>query len=82
MSKMSDELQVIMDFEKDNNYLRKHFKEYQERYGGQYVAVFKEKLIAVDPELNKNIEKIKEQGIDPSFVLIEFIPKVGTIILL
>lgn len=78
---MSDELEILNDYKKDARYFHANLTEYKKKYGGNYVAVFREKLIAVNSDLRQLIKEIKKHEIDPSFVLIEFVTKPGVTII-
>jgi len=48
---------------------------FQKDHENEYIAIYNQKLIDAKADLRQLIEEIKKQGIDPSFVLIEYIPK-------
>lgn len=76
-----DILRIMDDFEQDNRFLAKNFNELQEHYPDSYIAIYQGQLIAVNSDLNKLIIDINRKEIDPTFTLIEFIPKPGSIVL-
>ena len=78
---MSEELEILENFEKDNRFLAKQFGFLQEHYPDNYVVIDKEQVIEVDPDFTNLIVKLRAKGIDPGLVLIEFVPRAGSIIL-
>jgi len=67
--------------EADSKFITKNTKEFSEKYPEKFIAVWDSRLVAVDSNFEKIMEKLKTQQIDPSKTLIEFIPAKGQIVL-
>ncbi|MCX6819617.1 MAG: DUF5678 domain-containing protein [Candidatus Aenigmarchaeota archaeon] len=78
---MQSELEMLEEFEENGRYLSEHFDELQKNYQEEFVAIYKKNFVWAAKQLDEVIAKLKEKGIDPGFVLIEFIPKKGITIL-
>ena len=55
--------------------------EFSEKYPKKFVAVLGEQLVAVDEDFDRIMGKIQETKLNPSFVLIEYMPGKGEIVL-
>ena len=77
-----DEFQFLSKLDKDTKWLKKNYKEVQERYPNKFVAISNERILAADEDMEKVIEKTKEKGIKPNLVLTEFIPDRHSILIL
>lgn len=74
----SSEFKIL---ETGSSFISKNAQEFSEKYPKKFVAVFDSELIAVDDNFDNILIKIKERHIDPSMVLVEYIPPKGQIIL-
>ena len=79
---MKQELQMLTKVETDNDWLQENYAKIQEKHEKEFVAVSDKEVIASDKNIEKVIEKVKKMGKNPAFVLIEFIPKKGLILIL
>lgn len=78
------EQELLKDFkslETGSSFISKNSKEFSQKYEKKFVAVYNSSLIAVDESFEEVIKKVREKNIDPSVVLIEYIPPKGQIIL-
>jgi hypothetical protein len=67
--------------ETGSSFISKNAKEFGVKYQKKFIAVFDSNLIAVDGNFEVILEKIKKKNIDPSVVLIEYIPSKDQIVL-
>lgn len=79
---MKQELQMLTEMGTDNEWLQENYNEIQEEHEKQFVAISEKKVIASDKNIDKVVEKVKKIGKDPAFILIEFIPEKGVILIL
>lgn len=78
------EQELTNDFkilETGSSFISKNSKEFGIKYEKKFIAVFNSELIAVDGNFEVILQKVKEQNIDPSTVLIEYIPSKTQIVL-
>ena len=77
-----DEKQVFLKAEKNLEFFNEHFNEFEIKYPNKFVAISGANLVAMGETPDAIFEKIDEQDIDRSDVLIEFIPLAGSILIL
>ncbi len=77
-----NELEALVNFEKDNKWLQEHYTEIQDRYEGKFVAVENGNIIASDRNLEDLLRKLRENGKDPAMLLVEFVRRKGEILVL
>ena len=70
---MQTELNMIESLKRDTIWLRAHIDELRDSHKGHYVAVKDEKVIGSDKDLKNLISSLKQKGINPSLVLVEFV---------
>ncbi len=78
------EQQLIEEFselEADSSFISEKSLEFSQKYEGKFVAIKNKQIIAVGDNFERVIEEVKQKGIEPSGVLIEYIPAKGEIIL-
>jgi len=73
---------MLTEMGTDNEWLQENYNEIQEEHEKQFVAISEKKVIASDKNIDKVVEKVKKIGKDPAFILIEFIPEKGVILIL
>ena len=79
---MIQELQVITEAQNDNQWLQNNYKKIQEEYPNKFVAVANKKIIATGEKIETVVKTVKERGINPAMILIEFVPEKGLILIL
>lgn len=75
---LSQESKALED---DSNFISKKMREFSKKYSKQFIAIKDNRLIAIGKNFEGVMNKIKEKNIDPSFVLIEYVPGKEEIIL-
>lgn len=69
--------QIIEEFrilDAGSSFITKKAKELGEKYPKRFIAVREDQLIAVDDSFDGIMKKIREKNMDPSSVLVEYIP--------
>ena len=74
-------IQEFNELEADSSFISKKMAEFSQKYAKKFVAVKDQQVIAIGDDFENVLNEIKEKGIDPSRVLIEYIPAKGEIIL-
>jgi Family of unknown function (DUF5678) len=67
---LDDELD---EADKDTEWLHNHYNELVEKYDQQHIAIKNKDVIEKDKELDGLILKLKQKGVEPADVLIQFI---------
>ena len=67
--------------ERDSSFISRKSKELSKKYTKKFIAVRDNKILAVGETFGEVMRKVKKQGINPSLVLIEYIPGKEEIIL-
>ncbi len=67
------DVQSIISYEKDIKWLNDHKEELRKDYKNKFVAIKGNKILDSGADVDDLIKKLKNKGIDPSFVLVEFI---------
>ena len=68
---ISNELKSL---ETSSIFISKNFQEFGTKYKEKFIAVKENILLAVGNSFNEVINKLKTQNIDPSSVIVEYIP--------
>lgn len=73
---MTDEhiINELKALEIDSRFVSLNIQRFSQKYAGQFVAVKDSQLIATGKSFEELVNKIKETDIDPSLVLIAYIP--------
>jgi hypothetical protein len=58
-------------FHNDVMYFEKHYDELLERYSDQWVAVFNERVVGVDDDLERLIDRLREEDVPPERAYID-----------
>jgi len=66
-------LTMLKDFGRDIEWLIKNYDKILEEYEGKWVAVYKEKIIEYDEDLDILIKKLRMKGLKPEIMVIEYI---------
>ena len=74
-------IQEFNELEADSNFISEKSLEFSQKYAKKFVAIKNQQIVAVGDEFEEVLNEIKQKGIDPSKVLIEYIPDKGEIIL-
>ena len=72
-----DERKLLLEFEKDGNWLNEHFATLQQNYAQKYVAVQGGKIVAADDDFERLLASLKAKHVDPAFTLVRYIQKEG-----
>ena len=78
---MTEELQLIQEFEINDTAFRNSYQELQKEYANQYVAIKKGKIIDSDKDPKSLINKLEGKKENLIMILIQFVPKKGIQIL-
>lgn len=71
------EQQLLNEFkvlETGSNFISEKIGEFSQKYPQQFVAVKDNQLIAIGQSFEEVMIKVKEKNLEPSLVLIEYIP--------
>lgn len=77
------EQQLINEFksmEEDSSFISKKSAEFGQKYAKKFVAVKDKRVIIIGDNFEKVIEEVKQKGLDPSLVLVQYIPAKDEII--
>lgn len=72
-----DERKLLLEFEKDGDWLNEHFATLQQDYAQKYVAVQSGKIVAAEDNFEELLAALKAKHIDPAFTLVRYIQKKG-----
>ena len=76
-----DIMQEFKDLEASSALISRRSKEISKKYIKKFIAVYENKIIAVGETFREVMGKVKDMKINPSLVLIEYIPGKEEIIL-
>jgi len=80
---VAQELNILQDFEKDSLWFHKNIGLLrQQNFTGKFVAIFNEKPIASDTDVDNVIKIVEKKSISPAAVFIEFVYPEGYTLLL
>ena len=74
-------IQEFNELEADSNFISEKSLEFSQKYTRKFLAIKDKQIIAVGDEFEEVLNEVKQKGIEPSNVLIEYIPDKGEIIL-
>jgi hypothetical protein len=74
---MGDAVDTLRNVQESYDWLHDHLESLKDQYGGEYVAVKGEKVVAHDPSHDEVVQAVEAEGIDPSKVLIKYIQEQG-----
>lgn len=74
---MLDKLNPVSNMENDSGWIKTHFNELREKYPGQYVAVYKDKVVATGFTAGEVLKRVKKE--DRKHVTFMHIPKTKTV---
>ena len=77
------EQQLINEFNEmkdDSSFISEKIAEFGRNYAGKFVAVKNKQIVAIGDDFERVIEEIKRKNLNPSSVLIQYIPIKGEII--
>jgi hypothetical protein len=77
-----NELQLLKEMSVNENFLKEKYSELRKDYPDEFVAIKNGEVKANAPKVKILMKKLKEKGIDSAFVIIEFIHKKGTLLIL
>ena len=75
-------LKGIEDFNRDMDWISENQERLRKKYANKYIAVMKRKVIDSASDLQILIQKLKEKGISPSEIPIEYISETPTRLIL
>lgn len=78
------EQELIKEFDEleiDSRFISNNCLEFSHKYAGKFIVIKNQQVIAIGDNFENVLKDIKERGIDPSRVLVEYIPDKGEIIL-
>lgn len=79
---MNEELKMLESFEKDTLWLHKNLDKLRPKFENKFVAVKNMDVVASDNNVEKVVKKLRDDQINPSFTVIEFIHKKGVQLIL
>ena len=74
-------IQEFNELEADSNFISEKSSEFSQKYARKFVAIKDKQIVAIGNEFERVLSEIKAKGLDPSGVLIEYIPDKCEIIL-
>jgi len=69
------------ELEADSDFISGKIAEFSQKYPRQFIAIKDRQIIAIGDSFEGVLDKVKEKGLEPGSVLIEYIPDKGEIIL-
>ncbi|MHA1222812.1 MAG: DUF5678 domain-containing protein [Candidatus Heimdallarchaeaceae archaeon] len=79
---MENELQILNNIENDSKWLYSQYEKIRENFSEKFVAIKNNRVIEADKSMENLINKLEKKGEDPALILIKFIPKKGTVLIL
>ena len=77
------ELQILKGFERDSKWFHKNVAKLREQnLTGKFVAIYNEKPVASDRNIDIVIKAVEKEGKNPAYVFIEFVYPEGFTLLL
>lgn len=73
------EMQVLMETEKDQKFLKGNLEKLRKEHPDKFVAIKNGKVIAEGTDMNTVKSKLKKAGVDPAITTVEFIHKKGAV---
>jgi len=64
----------LKSLETGSTFISRNFQEFGEKYKEKFIAVRENTLLAVGNSFNEVINKLKTQNIEPSSVIVEYVP--------
>ncbi len=77
------EQQLLNEFksmEEDSSFISEKSVEFGQKYAKKFIAVKDKQVVAIGEDFEKVIEEVKQKGLDPSLVLVQYIPTKDEII--
>jgi len=68
----ASEVQELLEFRKDSEYLQKAYDRLKKQFENQYVAIKNQDVVDHNTDIDKLIASIKAKNLDPASTLIEF----------
>jgi len=78
---MEADLQLIKNYEQDTLWLKSHKRELRKKYKNQFVAVENQNVVLADKNIDKLVRGLKKKGVEPSMVLVEFVPEEDVVVI-
>ena len=75
-------MEELVEFNRDMDWISHNQEKIRRKHPNKYVAVMKRRIIDVDSELRTLIRRLREKGIDPGEIAIEFISEEPTRLIL
>ena len=66
-------LQLLLDGQRDNDWLERNRSSIEENFKGMYVAIKDEQVVASDKDMECVIKAVEDKGLDPALILVTFI---------
>lgn len=79
---MNQEFKLLVDMDNDAKWLHMNFEKIREKFENKFIAIKNRNVIAEGNEFEDVIKKLKKKKENPATVLIKFIHKKGTTIIL
>lgn len=70
---LEDAREAWEEAEREQGFWRDHYSELLQRYPDQFVAVRNGAVVATNPDLQRLLESLEHQGIEPTAVWVRFL---------
>jgi len=75
MGVVMNELQSLLEFEKDNRWLHLNMSKLRREHADEFVAIKNEKIIDCSKDINDLFKKLEKRKEKPNEIVIEFVSK-------
>lgn len=72
-----DVVKVLLEFEENERWFDRHYKELQEKFPNMVLAIKDKKIISMSPEIEELINDLRMKSVNTSSVYIGTIPPKG-----
>ncbi len=72
---MVEKTYELQNFEEQGKWLQKNYERLRKKYYNQFVAIKDKEVFVSGANIKQVIKKVESKGEDPSFILIEYLPK-------
>ncbi len=81
MTQENSSMEQFDNLQESSSYISKKYLEIKRKYSGKYIGVIGNDIVAIADSFPEIMDKIKDKKLNPSIVLINYIPHEKEIIL-